>query len=518
MKRALLFLLLLAAGIVILRLSIGEDEVVVAGAPGAPAPAGNPGVRLEQGPIGASWQARGPFHYPRFRSVPEAGGGTRNELVFELDAADSQPVGEGLQQLDGVTVVFHDRGQPAARLVSRQAFLELGRDAGGRASLREDKEIDLRDAVFTTAATSRLPGLRLELDRVLVLVREDYLQLRTPNETDPVLVVLDGKQRGSLRGNGLRARLPRDRRGPLQRADVEVLHDPVFATDGLAVRARGRMSYREDLAAGTAELTVERDVQVETGAGRLFVPGLPGPRGDAAGDGRATVHADELSGWLLRTGEHGDGLVWRLVQLRGAPVAVAAQGLRITAPRLALLPGLFGEPLLATASGGPSRIEQVLDAAERRPGAEPFVASSPRRIHLLRPGEQASAAHRAFGFPRWTVRSVQQQHVVVLEARPRASTGARAVTASRGLHVFRPDPEVEFAVVQGFGDVSVTQPAAGSKQPELGARGDDGFLLRFAPAGSRLELGPPLPADSGDPGAAWRRHRYELRRGAASVR
>lgn len=523
MKRVVLFLLLLAIGITALRFAIGDDSVVTAKAPppeGEQEPQDRlPGMPLPNDKLNAKWQARGAFHLPRLRSVPQPDGSVRHETVFSIDSKDSQPVGEGVQQLDDVTVTVFDRGAPAAKITSKRAFVELGHDEAGKVSVREDKEIDLRDAVLESLPDSRLPGLRLELGAAKVHVHDDFVELQTHTENDPVLLRLDGARPGTLRGNGLQARLPRDRSGRLQRADIDVLHEPVLESGDLVMRAHGRMHLTEDLTSGCGQVAVEDTVALETttlGGLRLRgVPGLPAAGPGAVGTaGPTTARGQHLLGWFVRSGGEGAGLVWQRVELRGSPATVDSPGLRLETPQLSLLPGMSGEPVVVVASGGPSRLEFTPDEAGRARGESPIVAASPRRIHLLRPGDEMAAAYRSFGFPMWSLGQLRDQQVAVFEGAATVDGGPQSVRTGKGLHVFRPNPNAEATFVHGFGTVHVEQRAAKGK-PAMIADGDDGFRLVARADGEELDLGPARPADGAD--GPWRQHHYTLRDGATEV-
>lgn len=537
MKRILVFLVLLALGFVGLRMAIGNDDIVTASGPVSNDPTEPtapeiqaPGVPIKQGQIGATLKTSGRLHFSKVRTIPQPDGSELNEPIFDLDANDSEQVRYGVQKLEDVTLTLFDRGVPAATLISKQAFVELGQDLSGNASIREDKEIDLREAVFETLPNSRAAGLRLELERALVLVREDYIQLRTPNETDPVLLVLDGKSTGSLRGKGLLSRIPRDRRGAMQRADVDILHDPELVANGLTVRARGRMHYAEDLATGAALITVDDDVFADfTRAGGLQLRGLDrfGATSSSPLNGKATVHGDQLTGWLQRSKLHGgnggkhDDLGWQLVQLRGAPAVVDAPGLQLTTPSLTLQPGMSGAPFVITASGGQSRLEQVLSPEQVAKGEVALVGESPRRIHLLRPGTQASSILGAYGFPQWTLQQLHEQQAVAFEGRAQVTGGDRTLQASRGLQVFRPGSSGNGssgnnAVVQGFGEVHIEQRAGKDIKKDLIANGSDGFVMTLLPDHETLDLGP-LRDVASEANGAWHNHRYDIRYGTAQI-
>ncbi|HEX5052497.1 MAG TPA: hypothetical protein VFZ65_12040 [Planctomycetota bacterium] len=527
MKRLLLFLLLLGLGIAALRLAIGDDDALGGKLPAPdrqPRP-NTPGLPVHQGNVGASVAQTGYLRLPRYRTLAQPDGSQVQQQVFLLEAKDSQPIGEGRQQLEGVDVTLFDAGAPAATLVARQAFVELARDANGRPSLREDKDIDLRDAVFTTLPGTKMAGLRLELGNARVLVGEHDLLIRTADPNDPVLLVVEGEHKGTLRGKGLRATLPRERTGDLQSADIEILSDPVLETDGLVVRARGRMHYVEHTTQGAATVTVDDDVQLELASGRLALPGFGGdevPSADAGGTG-STAHGDRFVGWLLRDrnrvadrSERNDA-TWRMLQLTGAPARVDVPGAQVFTTRLSIQPGPFGEAYLITAHGGPSRIEQQ-DLRDGRT-SDPVVGTSERRIHLVQPGQGPGAVHRSFGFPQWTLGALQHLQVVVFEGRSRLVEGARSLDASRGLHVFRSNEAgADGGVVRGFGDVRVEQPATKPGEENLLATGNDGFWLQRTGSSQHLRLGPELPADPEQPGQPWRSHHYDVHYGDGHLR
>lgn len=526
MKRLLLFLLLVALGVAALRLAIGGESAVPdrgMRSPGAApdateAPPTPPGVALSQGGAGASVTQTGAIELPRWREVPEPGGRVRRQEVFVLKAADSRPVGDGLQQLDRVEVRLFDSGRHAATLTARQAFVELERDASGRPSLNEGKDIDLRDTVLTGVPGGRLGGMRLELGDARVRVGDVEVVLTTEPD-QPVLAVVDDARKVTLRGRGAQARLPRDRNGGLQRADVEILRDPVLETDGAVVRAAGRLLYVEDMASGTAQVVLDDAVVLELARGDLLLPLAREPGGPAPGP--TVVRGDQFTGWLLRdraaaTERVRRPLSWRQLVLTGAPASVDVDGGRLTTPRLTVLPGPAGEPFLLTAHGGESRLEQTA----MRPGSRQrdlVVATAQRRIHLVRPGEHSGALHRAMGFPRWTLRPFDELQVVLGDGATRFAGGRRTIDASRGARAFRRD-RTETGIVHGLGVVRVEQRARSSRHHDLVGSGSDGFRLRVTPERELLQLGPPRPEGSGDDsGAPWRQHRFVVQHGDATV-
>lgn len=534
MKRLLVFLLLLAAGIAALRLAIGDETAVRANGP-APeqprqdTPAPPPGVGVS-GRGGAAVTQSGPIDLPRLRDVPLGDGRVQRQEVYVLRAEDSRPIREGLQQLLRVTLQLFDDGRHAATVEAREAFVELGTDASGRPALAEQKDIDLRDAVVTSAPHSRFADLRLELGDARVRVGDDEILLTTLPE-QPVRMVLGGDRPVTLTGRGARARLPRERDRGLRRADIEISSQPVLVTGDARATARGRMRYVEDTRSGAAQLTLEDDVRLDvTGFGQVL-PGSSGaPRtgtAGAAGDPWA-ARGDQFTGWLARgESRRGDGAtqpVWQRMVLVGAPATVDAPGLRLETPRIAVLPGPFGDPFAITAYGGESRVVQT-DLRAGRQQEAPVVGVSPRRIHLIRPGDAIAPLHQRFGFPRWTLRPLDRQQIVVFEGDSRLEQGARTLAAQRGLLAIQ-RADFGTGVVQGFGAVRVVQQgearAPGREaRPELRATGNDGFVLVVGAVDERLRLGPASPdaiARADDVLAApWRAHRYDVRYGAAHM-
>jgi hypothetical protein len=519
-KRLLAFLLLLAAGGFALWLAIGDEAAVKADAATTTEPdrpRGPAGVPLQQGKIGIRVAQTGPLSFPQYKTVPLPDGTARYERVFVLDAEDSTPLNDTLQQLDRVTVLLFENDRETAKLHAQRAFLELSRDAAGKPTLREDKEIDLREVTFETLPGAKLEGLRLELGNARIQVGDDELRLRTASEDDPVLLVVDGQRSGTLRGRGLQARLPRNRGSALRRADIEILHDPVLETAGMVVRAKGRMVYREDMDRGAAIVTLDDEVQLDLTRGRLPVAGLGGSEPNGGG-ATSQVRGDRFTGWLrrdvgARIGGRGGETGWDKLQLTGAPASVELDAGRLLTPRITVLPGPFGDPWLVTAHGGESRIEQT----RIPPGSkqsELVTGTSPRRIHLVRTGSGTGALLRSFGFPQWTLRPLNEQHVVVFEGASRLDGGNRTVTASQGLHAFHRERS-DAATLRGFGDVRITQRATKAREHDLIATGNDGFVLHATETTQDLQLGPALPGDLADAAAAWQAHRYEVQYGAA---
>ena len=527
MKRLIAFLLLLGLGVVALNVAIGDEDAVNANGNepnGKPRrQSGPPGVDMSTGSVGASVTQHGQLDITESRDVPLPDGRIRHQKVYALKALDSQPVGEGLQQLSGVTLELFDDDKHVATVTADQAFVELGRNASGRPTIDQQKEIDVRGAVVTTEKDSKIPGMRLVLGDARITIGDDDVQLNTDDDQLVELVVA-GDRPATLHGLGANARIPRGRDGGLQRSDITIKNQPVLESDGVRVVASGRMHYVEDNVTGIAQITLEDDVELDLSHAKLSLPGVDG--GGAANDGRSAVRGDQFTGWLLRDrpaqgeerkGSKGGGMVWQRMLLVGAPATIDLPGMHVETPRLTVRPGPLGDPYVLTAHGGESSIRQT----ELRAGSGqkyPVVGTSPRRIHLIRPGDAVGALHRGFGFPQWTLRSLEQQQVLVFEGDSRLESGLRTLEAKRGFAIVR-RRDAETGVVQGFGEVLVRQRGEPGEhdrkpRPELVATGSDGFVLLVSGSDERMHLGPPPQERSG----RWRDHRYEVRYGSSQLR
>ena len=512
MKRLLVFLVLLTGGFMLLYQLIGEELFgATVETENEPAPRPSPtmsrtNIGVRQGALGATGEQRGELRFPKVREIPQPDGSVLKETVFVLHAEDSQPLRNGLQQLDRVEVTLFDDGKSAAIIQAERALVELGRDANGNASLVSDKEISMSNAVFSALPGSRLEGLRLELDRARALVDETEIHLYTPSDDDPVLLTFDGERRVRLEGQGLQARLPRDRNGTLQRVTVEILRQPIVTTAGATARARGRLHYTEDLGRDTAQLTLADDVVLELDRGSRSAA--------APGSDRDTVRAtgDQLLGWLSRSSRtaarqpgNEEG-AWRMLQLSGAPATVEMAELRVKTPRLDVLPGLFGSPFWITASGGHSEVEELATPGHKIENRTPIHGHSPHGIHLWQTGEHLGAMHRAFGFPQWTLAPLSGMRVVAFDGNSRIEDQQRSVSASDGIHVFHPDARRNGVIARGFGDARLLQSETTDGRA-LRANGNDGFRLIAGIGRELFDLGPSHGA------SGWQTHQYELQHG-----
>ncbi len=511
MKRLLAFALLLVAGFLLLRLALGDEALATGGKqrdpggsePRMPPVTGQP-IRVQRD--GTELQVRGPFEIAPVRRVPLPDGGATFQSTYELSCRDSAPLDGTRQRLDDVTIKLFDQGEHVADLRASHAIVALEVDEHHERSLRQDTEISLDDAVFTTLPGGKLPPLRVDVGQVLATVDEDVIALRTPDEHAPVHVVVDGSNKGEITGRGLQARMPKKRGAAFGRLDLLVLHDPTIVMAGVHLVAKGRLHYVEQLATGAALLTVDDDVHVDlAGARRL----------EAVADGRSSntdIQGDRLHGWLQRSRHSGaangatdrDALVWTMLRLLGARAKVTTSDLELESPRLTVLPGPTGELASITADGGPSELRRAATATSN---AATF--RSPRPIHLLRPGSWSGAVHRQFGFPAASLGALRDLEIVTFDGASDVDAGDGVrVIADRGLHLFRQQATATNGrvVVLGFGNVTVAR-RDGDQLVELS--GDSGFELRRTDAGDCIVLG------RADPTA---NQRFRLQRGALQVR
>ncbi|MGE3173270.1 MAG: hypothetical protein AB7O97_11650 [Planctomycetota bacterium] len=500
MKRLLWFVVLLAAGSLALWFAVGGDQARANGVDAAPSPQtptrddADRGRPVHRQPDGTELQIRGGFVIAPYRTVPAAdGNGVDRQPIYELECRDCVPTDDGRHRLDDVRVKLFDRGEHAADLHADHAVVELEVSADNKKSLRENRELELSAAVLETAP-GRSTSIRLEVGRVRALVDEDLIRLHTPDDDEPVTVTTGGAREGTLRGRGLRARMPRSGVGGGGRFDLQILREPSIELAGIELRAGGALNYVEQLATGAALVTVERDVRVELA--------------DPKRTGSLSVRGDRLHGWLQRgrRGDDGDGaggqqaLVWTMLRLLGSRAQVRTDDIELDSPRLTVLPGPTGLLARITADGGSSDLRQ-------RAGGASFRSSRP--IHLVRTRDAIGALHRAFGFPSYALGPLAEFEVVTFEGASSVDAGDGVQLASdRGLHLFR-QPSAAAAghfVARGFGDVRI---ARGEGDELVEATGDSGFVLWRTSRGDDVVLGRDDPASP---------QRYTLRRGPLQLR
>lgn len=516
MKKLLVFLLLLALGFGALTWLAGDGAPLPRPALGggerkqAQEANANQGVSVQQGGVGATFTQTGPLDIVRWRELREADGRVRKEEAFVLRAADSRPLGEGRQQLDGVVVTVFDGPKPAATLRARQAFVALQPDRNGRPSVDEGKDLDLRDLVVTGADGGELDGFTLRLATATARIADEAIVLTAPDDAE-VRAEVAGERPLTLRGMGLRAELPRDRDGGVARADVTIRREPVVVADDVTVRARGALRYLDEPATGGAELTLQDDVEL-TSARALTL--ADAPAGGASGGG-LVVRADRFNGRLARGRAGGrQQAAWQRMELTGAPVAVTTPEGSLRTPRLTAWPNTYGELAWLTAHGGESRLEQT---ALRRgqTTADLLVGVSEKRIHFAEPRAVAGAHLRSFGFPRWTMRPLEQLQAVVVEGRATVSDATSSCTAQDGARLYRRDGS-DAGLVRGLGPSRVERRGVGVDGRDLIATCTDGFTLSERDGVQRAQIGPAAP-DGFDVRGKWADNVFTLRHGDAEA-
>lgn len=487
-KRLVLFLLLLAAGFAALLLLVHDE-------PGAqtvkPEVVSTERPPASTGPTIVTKDAKG-----QEIGIKISGKLTLNTARYRLTCTDSAPVGDGLQRLENVVVELFDNGQHTANLKAKEATVELGRDERGQVSVKQDKDVLLQDAVFTSVPGPRLPPLRFDLQQARLHFVEQAVEVTTPGERDPVLLVIEGARPSRLEGHGLKARLPNSASQGARRLDAAVLHDPVFTTEQAIVRSRGRLDLAQDLETGSGRLTAVDDVRLEL-QGKIGLS-LSGA-GNADRDSPVTVTGDRLDAWLRHERQEqaataaSGRMQWTMLRITGAPALAKGQGSSLQGPHLSVLPDMDGRPFLLTAAGGATELVQT-DAA----GATSTFKAA-RNVHLLRPGLPAAAIHRNLGFPAWSLAQLERLEAAWF-AGPSSATrpDGTSVAASDGLWLMRRGGDDASLSARGAGDVKVIRNEA---RRMVTASGNDGFRMTSSPSGDSLVFGPEAPVTA---------HRYTI--------
>lgn len=479
MKRVLAFLLLIAAGFVVLMIALGEEQkpqTSAAQQPARQAPArpdnAPAAIPLDQG--GTQVGLSGGFTLSRHRDVPRQSGGVLRQKVYELTCKDSAPFADGRHRLQDLRVQLFDQGKHAADLTATRALVELTSNAQKQRELRENRELELENAVLVSLPDGGLPPVRMELGVVRALVGEMAITLDTVDANQPVSILVDGERGGELRGKGLRASFPRQRDAEASALQFTILRDPSVRMQGLTLRGAGELRYDELLRNGAATVALADDVAAEVQP----KDGASDPVG-----GRLVVTGKRLLGWLQRSagGARGSSLAWTALRLHGAPARVTTDTVDLQSPRITVEPGASGQLASITADGGLSSLVQRGDR-----GAT-FRSEHPIRLHRTASG--LAATHRAFGFPSHALGALAQLEVVVFDGpcEVDAQDGV-ALAADRGMHVFKPQnaADAQAIAARAFGRVRV---ASGAGKERIEATGDSGFFLARTATGDRLRLG-----------------------------
>lgn len=498
-KKALAFALLLVVGFVVLNVAIEGDLL-----PGSATKAGrmtetvvpdsDSGVGVggsERSDLNVRVVIEGPIDMPSYRELAQPDGSVRRLRVYELHAADSQPISADRFRLQDVRVdLFETRDGEEARtgeLRATQAFVQIGRDAKGAPSIREDKDIELVDAVLETVAESRVKALRLEIDRALARWSAAGISLRTTTPDQGFRLVTLGESPLQLTGKGLDAALPRNQDSPAP-IRVRVNADPEListsARGRTVLRSRGALEYVETAGAGTAVVTTTDDVSIE---------GL-----QADGSGRPLrAFGDRLRASLHRAKGGDSSVLWRSLRLDGKPARLDLQGYLLSCERLDVSPSPTGLPYLFTASGSPELISEQ--------SGDKLAFTAERRIHMVRLREHLAPLLAPFGFRDGGLGCATLE-LLIFEGRAVAKTGGLELRADDGLRVLGALREGGALSVVGRGAVSVT---SDDPDDDLHVSGNNGLVLRRDAAGNEfLRLGP----ETSDPA-----HEFAVRRGDLDV-
>lgn len=484
-RRLLLVLLLIGGSLALLHLLIGFENF--AKTDGGPQDEPIRRTRDERGLGGGVEVGGGTGDGPR---VSVAGSGEFRELrreeralpdgsrirlrTFELLAEDSETVAEDLVRLDRLTAhlfqIDDDTNPPreveVGTITARQAFLQVARDESGKPSIREDRDMDLRDVVLTSTAESEAPGLRFEVERVLARQTEIGVEFRTPGSDVPFEVVFAGDAVPTrMRGRGVRGVLPSNAREAGAVFELHVDADPEVVHGSSTLRSSGRLDYVEDLSAGVGRLSLQQNVEVE---------GFPG---GPLGDGPATATGDRLSGTLIR----GATSSWRrLVLSADAPrrVVVAHGRRQLDCQRLAVLPALDGEPAAIIAEGAPEIVDATDEAAVRRARAE-------LSIHLIDVRSFVGSPLASLGFSAPPLARILDG-LAIFEGRSSLAEGDQSFESDQGLRVLAAR-DGSIATARGFGKVRL-------RSEGLVAESGSGLRVFMDHEGTRAILGETGPS------------------------
>jgi hypothetical protein len=508
-RRLLLFVVLLALGFLALRLALGSAVFSARRAPsnqprGEPRE-GNPalgGIDVQSDQEGArlTFSIEGEFEVQPTREVALPDGSKLLLPTYRLHAKDTRPRPESdnLMELRDVTVELfravragdEPRAEKAGELRATMVLVEIERDARGRPSIHQDREMDFHDAVFRTlpgtATTTSATAMTLRVARARLRSTDRGVALRTA-EREPFTLDLGGSQPAIVTGLGLFATMPTG--DAVASIEVRVHAEPqlVTADQRLHLRARGALVFVEQ-PDQRAQLTLREGVTASYAR---------------EGQTPVTARGDHLIAWLRRVpgeGEDTHAAQWHRLVLHGAPAHLDAGRGQVECARVDVLPSAGGNLGLLAASGSPR-----LTLAQQQ-GAMPSVFTAEHRICMVPLADTLHEVLGPFGVPRRAV-AASFAHVITFAGRAHMQAtqeqGQLTLDASRGLVVVHGDEEDGPVTLRGDGEVQAQLPGDGAM-----LAGDDGLLLHDVPApagrASKLTLGVG--------GAA--APRFELRRGA----
>lgn len=502
-KRAIALLLLLGAGFLLLQLAVGEAAFgspeaarkAAAGKGTASAPSSgqaSPGSAprgaipisgrgSEDKPVKAALS--GALDVRQRREIPIANGQVMLLTVYRVLAEDCIPLSDERYRLERVTILFHELGektatpkeQLAGELHASAMLVTLGRDDHGAPSLREDKEMELFDAVLTTNEHARAKDVELQIAHAFVLAADDGTRIRSATDDEPFVMKRHGENAITLAGRGATAFLPASRgqknSGASRRMELRAASDPDLKSTGARgesrLTARGAMLYEEDLDRGAAHIVVAKDVVLDDPASR------------------STARGDHLEGWFARgttpgqkagakPGTPASATSWRRLVMLGAPCRVVTEDVELTCERLVVTPGPFGDPALLTATGNSPRIVQ------KDKNGTPTTVVARDGIRLLRVAGSIGAGAKALGFPR-TGLGGRFDQVVWFDGPTTLQQDTLTANADVGITLLRGvagDPRTGLV---GKGKVAI-------RRGDLAVDGDEGFTIATDGADTRLVM------------------------------
>ncbi|MGE0142555.1 MAG: hypothetical protein AB7I19_04770 [Planctomycetota bacterium] len=416
---------------------------------------------------------RGRFQIEPKVEITLADGSRRRLRRYRFVAEDSATVSSDLVHLDRVTVDVYrvDRTtnppseKAVAKIVAREALVQIGRDEEGRPSIREDRDMDLADIVLTSVPGSSQSDIRIAIARALVRQDDSGIHLRTPDDQVPFEAKLLGAGEVTMTGRGVDGFVPRgeDEVGGTLRFDIA--NDPVVRSRAGTLQASGKLQYREDVATGFGRLTMRNAVRI---------------LGEFAGGKAVNGEAEELIALLQRNTAApaatveplagGDG-AWRNLLLRGAPVRVAFDTFVVRCAELVVRPSLAGEPAVIVADGNPQLDDPARGISVRCKGRASLVDLE----RWLAPQHRLAGGNPLrLGFlARWLLRFEEQ---TTLTDHKKEST----IVAKDGIRILAGDAGLAIAR---------TANAAMITSPELLAESAKGFVYSRSPLGERMQLG-----------------------------
>lgn len=498
-KRLLIFLILLTAGFVVL-FNLVDERSRPKIQPGGPEPETGHSIKMKEIEVRPSGQ----LHIPVQREVELSKGRMKLLPVYDLRAEDSEPRPNNTQLLKRVRVEFyeiddtHDADrEPRARrtsvMTADRALLHLSQDENGRVMVAEDKQMEFWGVKLTTAPEASVPDAEITIEHAIAVNDIEELRLWTPTDTVPVSVIARGPDGFRIKGLGIRTYLParRGRKGEvsIQRQGVfrfTIASQPVLVRGSTTLESRGPLEFREDMATGLANVSMQdqvilRGLSTGTRLGRRLGgndKGTPSSL-DLVARGR------RLDAVLVRVGQQGSKrdngsksslpdtntkVAWTRLVLRGTPVQVEGEEMRLSCDRVDVLPDLAGDPCWITASGNRPTLYHERQQAR-------VIAT--RHIHLIRPLHKHAALLSGYGMPEVAMPRDHGQ-LIIFEGPATVVADKDQITASArgGLVANRAETGAEDnnAPMTFFGKGKVHL-----ESPQWVVDGNRGFRLREVP-------------------------------------